>query len=412
MKNVLFLTLFAAFSFPCSLYAQQDQDLEYSFLLFDTPTKLYTMRQSNENYLSAWRYGVRKINQAVSPLYSLLIQGDLHVLFLWHLTHNAARQSILAGEGVSSTSVPHFMNKKWWPYIDGVRDADLQRLRDTKLPTYIRLHLGALESDYALSLRTNSLLSWNREEVNVVRFEYMMRRWTTFVFYFGELLKEESTNAEEANELDRDIIGNSEVRGAIRHLHRPEMEFHRYTAYSDLTEEEKQFSKRVGRRSLINLLDPTFWFQNGFRTKSGNKVNFMLAYNMAPFGDFIDQHFWLMTRTLNAHFYLREYENRSTWFPAAGVTFANVQPFSWMMFDATLHGWQQPQNLDFNTAKRRYGGAVDVTLKFFDKTFLKDKNTYASANLGITAKTQGYLPEEMSMKSHVGGRFGVSIWFK
>ena len=409
MKNVLSLILFAAFSLPSPLYAQQDQDLEYSVLLFDTPTTLYTMRQSNENYLSAYRYGVRKINQAVPPIYSLLIQSNFQVFFLLHLTHNAARQSILAGEGVGSTSVPHLINKKWWPYIDGVRDADLQRLRDTKLPTYVRLHLGALESDYALSLRTNSLLSWNREEVNVVRFEYMMRRWTTFVFYFAEFLKEKGTSAEEANELDRDITGD-EVRGAIRHLHRPEMEFRRYTAYSDLTEAEKQFARRVGRRSLINLIDPTFWFQNGFRTKSGNKVNFMLAYNMAPFGDFIDQHFWLMTRRLNAHVYLREYENRSTWFPAAGVTFANVQPFSWMMFDATLHGWQQPQNLDFNTAKRRYGGAVDVTLKFFDREFLKNENIYLSLNLGITAKTQGFLLEEVALGNHVGGRFGISVW--
>jgi hypothetical protein len=411
MKNALFFILFAVFSFPCHLYAQQDQDLEYSFLLFDAPTTLYTMRQSNENYLSAYRYAVRKINQTVSPFYSILIQSTLHMYFLSHLTHNAARQNILAGEGVGSTSVPHFINEKLWPYIGGVKDADLQRLRDTRLPTYIRLHLGALESDYALSVRTNSLLSWNREEVNVVRLEYMMRRWTTFVYYFGELVNSEGDNAEEADELDRDITGD-EVRGAIRHLHRPEMDFHRYTAASDLTKEEKQFAKRVGRRSLINLLDPTFWFQNGFRTKSGNKVNFMLAYNMAPFGDFIDQHFWLMTRTLNAHFYLREYENHSTWFPAAGVTFANVQPFSWIMFDASLHGWQQPQNLDFNTTNRRYGGAVDVTLKFFDKTFIKDRNIYLSLNLGITAKTQGYLLEEVALGNHVGGRLGLSIWLK
>jgi hypothetical protein len=407
MKKVLFFSLFATLLLPYRLYSQQD--VEYSFLFFDSPTTLYTMRQSNENFLSAYRYAAWKVDQAVSPLYSLLIQYDLHILFLSHITHNTARQSILASEGISSTSIPHFINKRMWPYIGGVRDVDLQRLRNTKLPTYIRLHLGALESDYALSLHVNSLLSWSKEAINVVRFEYMMRRLTTFAYYVDGLIGLKGTSTEEPDELDRDITGD-EVRGAIRHLHRPEMEFHRYTASGDLTEEENQFAKRVGWRSLINLLDPVFWFQNGFRTKSGNKVNFMLAYNMAPFGDFIDQHFWLMTRTLNAHFYLREYENRSTWFPAAGVTFANVQPFSWMMFDATLHGWQQPQDLDFNTTKRRYGGAVDVTIKFFDKTFIKNRNIYLSLNLGIIAKTQGYLPEEVALGSHVGGRLGVSIW--
>jgi hypothetical protein len=112
--------------------------------------------------------------------------------------------------------------------------------------------------------------------------------------------------------------------------------------YKILTEEEKRFANRVGLRSLLNLIDPVLWFKNGFRINNGNKINFMVGYNMSPFGDYIDQHFWLKTRKMDTHFYLREYENRNSWFPETGMEFANMQPFDWFAFDVGFHGWLQP----------------------------------------------------------------------
>lgn len=40
------------------------------------------------------------------------------------------------------------------------------------------------------------------------------------------------------NELERDIVGH-DIWGMIRHIHRPNMEFHRYTTWNELTDEEK-----------------------------------------------------------------------------------------------------------------------------------------------------------------------------
>jgi hypothetical protein len=36
----------------------------------------------------------------------------------------------------------------------------------------------------------------------------------------------------------------------VRHIHRPDMSFYRYTDYEDLASEEIKFVKRVGYRSL------------------------------------------------------------------------------------------------------------------------------------------------------------------
>jgi hypothetical protein len=385
----------------------QEEDLEYSFTFLNPLSQSATMKQSDENFLSAYRFVAKEMNKMMPRKYSYLIQLDF--LVLTSITQNVAQQSILQYEKISSSSVPHFFNKRFSPYVYGVWDADLQQLRDTRLSSYIRLHTGPFESNYALVLRSNSLLSWNRESLEVLNGEYYIHKYFPFAYYFYGLF-DRRTAKEETNELERDVTGNK-IYGAIRHLHRPDMAFSRYTNYKDLSDEERQFVKRVGWRSILNLIDPTlFW--NGFRLNNGNKVNFMFGYNMAPFGDYIDQHFWLKTRTLDTHFYLREYENRNTWFPEAGIEFANVQAFDWMFFDIGIHAWQQPKDLDFNTNRGRFGGAIDATFKLLNYEFIHRRDTYLSLNIGVTAKTEGYLLETVEHGKHIDIHIGASLWFE
>jgi hypothetical protein len=403
-KCLIFFFLFMV------VFATQGQipEREYSFILADSPARLFTMRQTNEDYLSLYRLGVQELNKVTSPKISELIQMGASLLLFMPLTHEEGHRSVLTYEGIGAISMPYF-NANLAAYVLGVRDAELQNLRDTKLPTYIRLHTSGIESEYALALRSNALLSWNKESMSVLWVEYFVRKMNIASYLAMGLFKLNAGVKEESNELNRDIVGH-DVYGAIRHLHRPDMEFYRYTNFEDLTPTEQRFAKRVGWRSLVNLVDPILWGKNGFRTKNSNKVNFALGYSMAPFGDFIDQHFWWATQRLNMHVYLRGYENRQTWFPAAGVDFSNLRPFKRLLVDAALHGWQQPTDLSFTTTSRSTGGAVDATLKYRLST--KNEHINYSLNVGLIAKTQGYLLEEMAMRDHVGLRFGVSLWLK
>jgi hypothetical protein len=399
-----------------ALQGVAQQEREYPFLIADTPARLYTMRQSNENFLSAYRLGTRALynflpdtmklgSKKITSTSVAMGIATLCELVLSPLTHEEGHRSVLTAEGIGSISEP-FYDWRGAAYVNGVRDVELQRLRDTKFPTYMRLHIAGNESDYALAIRENSLVTWEQETPIALYPEYVFRKLSPMLYYLIPIDIEESSN-----ELERDIVGN-DVLSAIRHLHRPDMEFKRYTNFDDLTDEEKKFQKRVAYRSLFNLADPLLLFlKSGFTLKSGLKFNFSGGYGMAPFGDFIDQQFWLKTQRLNINFYLREYENRSTWFPAAGVKFANIPIAKWMQADVSLHGWQQPKGLDFNATQGRWGGAVDVMLrqKFFST---KTQKMAVSLNLGIVAKTQGYLLEEMALGSHVGLCVGASIWLK
>lgn len=106
---------------------------------------------------------------------------------------------------------------------------------------------------------------------------------------------------------------------------------------------------------------------------------------------------------------MRQYENKSTWFPAFGTNFYDIGIAKNISVDATLHTWMQPKALAFRESSGKFWVALDLTGKY--RLFSRIKGVRGlSINLGITAKTKGFLLEEMNMKRHVGLRFGTSIW--
>ena len=251
-------------------------------------------------------------------------------------------------------------------------------------------------------------MNWQQENRSVLYYDYLLRKISLISYYCYGLFKADANIKEEKDELKRDIVGH-DIYGAIRHLHRPNMEFKRYTDYNDLTREEKRFSKRVGWRSLLNLIDPLLIGRTGFKIGDKHRGNFALGYGMVPFGDYIDEHFWLSTNSINAHFYLRQYENKSTWFPAFGIDIEGISITKKISVNTSLHGWMQPKESSFHSTSGKLGVAVDATAKyrFFSHTHgLKG----LSLNVGVIAKTQGFLLEEMNMGKHVGVRIGTSIW--
>jgi hypothetical protein len=285
-------------------------------------------------------------------------------------------------------------------------DKTLIDLRNINLPVAVRTYTGGLESDYNMLLRENSLLNFEQESMKVLWIEYFIRKFSMVSYYSIGLLKYNINLEQESNELKRDIAG-MDVYGAIRALHNPTMNFKRYVDYDDLLASERQFVKRVGWRSMINLIDPTLFMKKSIKINSTTSLNFNLGYSMSPFGDFIDEHFWIKTNKLKMHLYLRQFQNRTNWFPAFGGDINDISPFKNVYTTLILHGWQQPTNLSFTEKKGDFGGAVDVLCKYRFNVRKKSHLSGISLNVGLIAKTQGFLPEEVEMDQHLGFRLGT-----
>jgi hypothetical protein len=389
---------------------EKSKEKEYSFILQDTPSALFSMRQSNEDFLSLYRLGVNEINKALSLKASLLVQTLVQTVFFMPLTHEEGHRSILTQEGIGSISRPYF-NNNLAAYVTGVTDQTLIDLRRNNLPAAVRVYTGGLESDYSLLLRENSLLIFEKESFRVLWIEYFVRKFSLVSYHASGLFKYDVQLDEEKNELDRDIAG-MDIYGAVRALYNPTTEFKRYVSYTDLQPDEKQFVKRVGWRSFINLIDPSLFFHKGFSVKDKFLINFGLGYSMAPFGDFIDEHFWVRAKSLKTHFYFRQFQNKDTWFPALGVDFQDIVFTKNLQATISLHGWSQPADLFFDQKESRAGGAIDLLFKYRFPVRNLGSCSGISIDLGVLGKTQGFLPEEVEMDKKLGFRLGTSLWLK
>ena len=383
-------------------------DRTYPFIILDSPPHYFTMRQMNQDYLSGFRLFARAANAHLKPVVSFIVQGTASVLLLKTFTHEEGHQAILTGEGIESHS-RDFLFMPRAGYVDGVTDEVLKNLRDTRFPTFIRLHTAGFESDYMLATREEALLSFDAENFDNLAVDYYLRKAGLILYFTEGLFKRNTDGSEEADELQRDVVGN-DLYGVIRHLYRPTMEYHRYTRFEDLTAEEHLYLDRVQWRTLLNLANANLIGIANFKLSDNLKANFGLGHCMGPFGDFIDEKVWLDYRQKwNVSVYLREFENRDHWFFGAGGGISEYPLLRGLRVSAMVHYWSQPVGLSFNASTGKSGGAVDITGSYRVMSRQRSWLKSVSLDAGMVAKTAGFLPEETALDGHVGFRFGLSL---
>jgi hypothetical protein len=392
-------------------HAQNDPESDasvkaYPFIIVDSPAHPFTMRQTDQDYLSGYRLFADSINKNLNPVAGYLIQGASCLFLLKTMTHEEGHRSVLRGEGISSGTRP-FLFENRGGYVDGVTDLKLKNLRDTKFPTFARLHTAGFESDYMLATREETLLAFEDESYRNLVIEYLFRKAALIIYFTEGIFRRDTDGPEEADELKRDIVGN-DLYGVIRHLYRPTMEFRRYTRYDDLTDEEHRYLQRIQWRTFLNLANANVIGIRNFRFTPNLKANFGFGHCMGPFGDFIDEKVWLDYRKkLKVNAYLREFENRDSWFFGMGAGINEYPLARRLSVSATAHYWKQPLNLGFNTSTGKSGGALDMSGSY--KFFVRHESClkYLSMDAGLIYKTAGFLPEESALGNHFGLRLGL-----
>jgi len=395
-------------AWACAPASGEAPPAPYEVWLVDHPPRAPTMWQVNATYLSLYRGLGHALDEVRSAPLGQMIWVAVNGLVFYPITHEEGHRSVLTGAGIGAVSEPWF-HRDGTARVTGVRDEELQRLRDRDLPTYIRLHTAGLESDGALAAHAASLAAWEQDDADLLWPEVVLRRGGIMVYHASGLFRWSPDLREEADELDSDVVGH-DVYGAVRHLHRPTMPFRRYTDYEDLTFEERRFVRRVGWRTWLNLASPMLWGRANWTLDSGRRWSGDLSYSLTPFGDMIEHaQWWARPGQWGARVSLRAYQNEVHWFPGVGLEWCDLRPMVRCASRVALHGWQQPKDLRFRTAHGEWGGAVEAGVRWRVTDTKSAPTGYIL--LGALVKTKGYQPEAPELDASFGVRGGFAFRF-
>lgn len=399
-KTIIFFSFFAYFSSFC-------QEKNYNFPIVDG-SKLMSMEQTNLLVQETSRLLANKVvnnpryGKYYSPIF-LFVSGVL----LHPITHEEGHRSVLTNLGIGSISQP-IIDEKGVAKVVGVTDVTLKYLRDNNLPNYIRLHTAGLESDFLYINSLNTKLSFEEEEYKYVQADLLARNLNVLGYYMTSLFyRGFSIDEFETPELERDIVGH-DIWGMSRHIHRPYMEFHRYTSWEELTSEERKFANRTAVFSLFNLVNPALFGKRNFEIKNGNKIGFNLGYSLSPFGDFIQQsiYYYNPSKGIKLNPYIIEYFNRKNVFFAGGIKLHNYKINTKFLLNSSIEFWSQPKNLSFETSEKQYGIGGKVNLGYRIMSFKEDQN-FLYLNLGILSKTKGFMIGHSSLQEDFKFNMGI-----
>jgi len=393
-----------------SVFSQKKTSFKlYEFTIYDG-LESSTMNQFSKNYLSSYRMFSRTLDELIpNKNVNMGVKFFSIALFGQPYTHEEGHRSVLTHKGIGSINQP-FFNSNGVAYVKGVKNIDLINLRARDLPNFARLHSAGLESDYMIANRIEELVVFEEESYKILKEEYFLRKLGLMNYHLTTLIPDLTPNlTEENDELKRDIVGH-DIWGFVRHLHRPNMPFFRYTKFDDLTNIEKKYSKGLAYKAFSNLLSPMLFGKTNFHLNTNLKGNFSIGHSLAPFGDYFEQNFYLFYKNkYKIIFYLREFMNRDKTFLASGVKLHN---YKWSKKVATSFGldfWNQPENLSFTTTNNKLGGNIYLKLNHF--TYQNKDNLIKGIGLFTEGfyKTEGFLPEFASLDNDFGIRFGLSI---
>lgn len=292
-----------------------------------------------------------------------------------------------------------FFDKNLVAKVTGVTDETLMNLRDNDLPNYIRLHTAGLESDYAYLKKEDNLFNFDEETYGVLYGDYLTRKIGSQYYYLTLLFQSKMTIKElDEPELKRDIVGH-DLYGMIRHLHRPSMDFYRYTEFNDLTFEEQNFAKKIGILSILNFLNPNLWRGKKYNFSNNTIGTGSICFSLAPFGYFIEQNAYLTIKDkYKINPYFRQYFNKSYTFLAGGI---NLHNYAFnddkFLLNSSFDFWQQPKNLEFRNKEAVFGFGLKSELGMRFSSW-NDNSKSAYFNIGASYKSNGFIPEAPSLK--------------
>jgi hypothetical protein len=193
-----------------------------------------------------------------------------------------------------------------------------------------------------------------------------------------------------------------------RGIHPSGIGIRRYRQTSDLTSEELNYLKKMGKKQWLNVISPTMFFINSIKLNNDLRFNFAMFHYLTSFGYDAGCNFFFEYKQNKAFIALHNYHNLNNSFYGVEaqlidkvVTLAKIKLF----VTPSLHLWTQPKNQQFRTSDSQFGGKFEVSgSTMLGKSWLP--------YFTVSAKTPGWVAGDVFLSKNNSFRLGIMALIK
>ncbi|MFN3315427.1 MAG: hypothetical protein ACK40K_01350 [Raineya sp.] len=310
-------------------------------------------------------------------------------------------------------------------YVYGIKDEDLQNIHDNHRADWRRLQVAGKEAELNLiqTLQKNNFF-YNQEQPHIALYWLLTFSTGSYVRSsagadFNRIVNE--MNIKDGSDIQkRDFTGPDYTAWSYalfrpdavysdRGLHPSGVGINRYIKPEDLTDEELKFIRKQGNLQWLNFLSPTLFVISKIKIKNsenGNHyANFALRSIINPYGNDITLDVFYQTPRYNFFFALHNYNNRHTYFPGLEAQMIDYFIFNdKLAISPRIMLWTQPQDFDFNTRKKQFGGLLGCKARY--------NAGRLSPYLEVEGKTKGWVMGNVFLGENIGINAGLNVIFR
>ncbi len=400
------------------------QSLGFSKSIAETQ-QYYTKRlffNPNKNY-SIGRKILKETGLAFTNLLIEVIIGGTPFGTGW--THEEWHRAVLNKNNVSS-----FNDMNTFPIgqdavsVSHITDEDLAKFKNSNNSDFVRMGAAGIEAQYEYvkalqkdnfyyGLNLSSQISYWKNTINSISY----LRLTSTVE--GDDFTKELENEEGTDISERDFTG-LDFTAWIYDLSRPNEPYaqrgrhvsgvglRRYRITSDLTKEELDYLKKMGKLQILNFISPHMFYINSIKFNQNLRFNFGLFHYLTSFGYDVGSNFFIEHKLNKIFFAFHNYHNLNNSFYGIETQLIDKEykiGKKTLLLSPIIHLWTHPKNQEFRTSDDTFGGKMEI---------------YAATELGkkwqqyisVSAKTKGWVAGDVYLNSNLSIRFGTRILIK
>lgn len=306
--------------------------------------------------------------------------------------------------------------------VSAVRDEDLIRWKATTPQEMVRSFAAGIESEFLLMRNLQKDNFYGQARYPNVLLNILLTKHT--IDYVNQFKKPGfDASIDSMNHYGREISYRDYVgwdfTAWVYDLHRPDEPYSargthpsgngvdRAIKAARLSEEERSYLTKMGKRQYINYLSP---FMVGINRiplgKKGLFFNFAARHYLTAFGDDITLDVMLQKGNRNLLVALHGYGNRDICYPGIEIGLlpdlraSEMQQGNKFRVFPSVMAWMQPDQLRFDAQKARFGGLVRLDASW---QINKSVNVYLNAD----TKTKGWVAGNPYLSSNTGFRAGL-----